>query len=431
MTRSLLFVVLTLPVAAGPLDQLYRLQSSTTARVSSADPTGGNHDWLDIAPGETKTLADITGPAIIRRFYMAPLADDRMRFRKLTLRMYWDDEKTPSVEVPFGDFYGCGLGTLRYFQSLAVNVNKGPRPGDFDGVASYLPMPFARRARITLENDGNVAGFRVWFHIDYESYPGGLPADTGRLHAQWRRDPQTKVPANVTRNSTLGDDAVRNTGGKDNYVILDAKGRGSYVGLFLTIDNQAGGWYGEGDDMIFIDGAAKPAYLGTGHEEVFNAGCCPDEEFWGPYTGFYLIENRDARFGGKNQMYRFYVNDPVRFQKQIRVTIEHGHANNFENDYTSTAFWYQQEPHAPFPTLPPAAERVPWWPPYMAEALDKELKLIQEWTRLKQAKTAFRKEDRDHFEQINRERQRSFRELRGRDFARAVAEMEQVVSRYR
>src|SRR5208283_5941917 len=116
-------------------------------------------------------------------------------------------------------------------------------------------------------------------------------------------------------------------------------------------------------------------YPGTGHEEIFNSGCCPDSEFWGPYTGFYLIENLNGNFGGKNLMYRFYVNDPVRFQKSIRVTVEHGHDNNFDNDYTSTAFWYQTEPHKSFPPLPSAQERLPGWPLDVTEALDKETKV--------------------------------------------------------
>ena len=159
-------------------------------------------------------------------------------------------------------------------------------------------------------------------------------------------------------------------------MILDAEGEGTYVGLFLTVDNVAGGWYGEGDDMIFVDGAKwPPTYPGTGHEEVFNSGCCPDAEFWGVYTGFYLIENLNGKFGGKNQMYKFYINDPVRFQKSIRVTIEHGHANNYENDYTSTAFWYQKDPHKAFPVMPSAQERLPGWPRGVGEALEKEAKL--------------------------------------------------------
>ena len=417
---------------AGPLDQLYRLKSTATARISSADPTGGNQDWITIGPGETKTLAEISGAGVLRRFYMAPLADDRMRYRKLTLRMYWDGETEPSVEVPLGDFFGSGLGTLRYFHSLVVDVNPGIRAGDFDGLVSYLPMPFASKARITLENDGQVADFRVWYHIDYEKFAdGALPPDAGRLHAQWRREAHTRVAEGNAKNTTLGNDKATNLTGKDNFVILDAKGKGAYVGLFLTIDNLVGGWYGEGDDMIFIDGAKKPVYQGTGHEEVFNAGCCPDAEFWGAYTGYYLIENRDGRFGGKNQMYRFYVNDPIRFSKEIRVTIEHGHANNFENDYTSTAFWYQQEPHKPFPVLPPAQERVPAWPAEVAQALEKEVRFVQELNRLKAAKTPISAEHKAQIELIQRERNKSFRELRGRDFAKAVDALGSVLESYR
>jgi hypothetical protein len=417
---------------AGPLDQLYRLKSTVTARISSADPAGANRDWITVGPGETKTLAEISGAGVIRRFYMAPLADDRMRYRKVTLRMYWDGEAEPSVEVPLGDFFGSGLGTLRYFHSLVVDVNPGIRAGDFDGMVSYLPMPFARSARITMENDGQVADFRVWYHIDFEKYPdGGLPPDAGRLHAQWRREAHTPVEAGNPKNTTLGADKVANLTGKDNFVILEAKGTGAYVGLFLTVDNLAGGWYGEGDDMIFIDGAKTPAYKGTGHEEVFNSGCCPDAEFWGAYTGFYLIENRDGRFGGKNQMYRFYVNDPIRFAKEIRVTIEHGHANNFENDYTSTAFWYQHEPHRRFPALPAARERLPAWPAEVAEALEKEVLFVKELNRFRAAKTVISAEHRAQIETIQRERNKSFRELRGRDFAKAVEALGSVLESYR
>jgi hypothetical protein len=417
---------------AGPLDQLYRLKSTVTARISSADPAGANRDWITVGPGETKTLAEISGAGVIRRFYMAPLADDRMRYRKVTLRMYWDGEAEPSVEVPLGDFFGSGLGTLRYFHSLVVDVNPGIRAGDFDGMVSYLPMPFARSARITMENDGQVADFRVWYHIDYEKYPdGGLPPDAGRLHAQWRREVRTLVEAGNPKNTTLGADKVANLTGKDNFVILEAKGTGAYVGLFLTVDNLAGGWYGEGDDMIFIDGAKTPAYKGTGHEEVFNSGCCPDAEFWGAYTGFYLIENRDGKFGGKNQMYRFYVNDPIRFAKEIRVTIEHGHANNFENDYTSTAFWYQHEPHQRFPALPAARKRLPAWPAEVAEALDKEVLFVKELNRFRAAKTAISAEHRAKIEMSQRERNKSFRELRGRDFAEAVEALGSVLESYR
>ena len=275
-------------VGVSPLDNLFLLQNTKTSRISSWDSTGGNYDFVSIAPGETKTLAEISGSGIIRRFYMAPLASDRMRYRKLILRMYWDGEKDPCVEVPIGDFFGSGLGTLRYFHSIAMDVNPGFQGWDFDAMVSYLPMPFAKGARITLENDGNVQNFLLWYHIDYEEYPdGSLPLNAGRFHAQWRRIAKTPVKAGNPKNSQLGNSRDSNLTGADNFVILDAAGRGSYIGLYLTIDNIAGGWYGEGDDMIFVDGAKwPPIYPGTGHEEVFNAGACPDKEFWGLYTGF-------------------------------------------------------------------------------------------------------------------------------------------------
>ena len=420
--------------SGGLLDNLFHLQNTRTARISSYDRSGGNFDWVQIAPGETKTLAEIPGAGVIRRFYVAPLSSDRMRYRKMVVRMYWDGHKEPCVEVPLGDFFGSGLGTLRYFHSIAMDVNPGFRSWDFDAMVSYLPMPFAAGARITLENDGGLKDLSLWYHVDYELYADGkLPPDTGRFHAQWLRVAKTPVRPGVAKNSTLGNMSSRNTTGKDNYVILDAAGRGSYIGLYLIVDNIAGGWYGEGDDMIFVDGAMwPPTYPGTGHEEVFNAGCCPDKEFWGLYTGFYLIENYKAPFGGKNQMYRFYVNDPVRFQKSIRVTIEHGHDNNFENDYTSTAFWYQDEPHKAFPPLPIAKDRLPGWPEGVAPALERE-------TRLREATTAdptgsgtikLNDEDAAEWQKLEAARNQSFRALAYPDFIRDVDATEAILKKY-
>jgi hypothetical protein len=416
-----------------PLDGLYLLKDTKTLRVSSYDTTGRNKDWIAIAPGETTTLFDVTGTGVIRRFYMAPLAADRMRYRKLVLRMYWDGEQDPSVEVPLGDFFGAGLGTLRYIHSRIVDINKGPRGGDFDGMVNYFPMPFQKSARITLENDGKVPGFMLWYHIDYEQLPpGALPANAGTLHAQWRRVAKASVRDGIPKNTTSGADSIKNLTGKDNFLMLDAEGEGSYVGLFLIVDNIVGGWYGEGDDMIFVDGAKwPPTFSGTGHEEVFSAGCCPDEEFWGEYTGFYLIENLNGNYGGKNQMYKFYVNDPVRFQKSIRVTLEHGHANNFANDYTSTAFWYQKEPHKAFPALPSAQERLPGWPQGVAEALELEAQLAAELSTLQREGTVRLSEaDSKLLQTVLEDATKAFRALRYEDYRRNVAAFQGVMERY-
>jgi hypothetical protein len=142
-----------------------------------------------------------------------------------------------------------------------------------------------------------------------------------------------------------------NLDGVENYVALDARGKGQMVGLVLEVENIAGGWYGEGDDMVFIDGDTWPPRIhGSGHEEVFGSGACTISEYARPYSGFHLVEHGDYR--GLVGMYRWYVADPIRFDESIRWTIEHGHANNFANNYASVAYWYQTEHHAPFPTLP-------------------------------------------------------------------------------
>lgn len=330
------------------------LKSASSVRVSSFDATGGNSDWKTVPPGGTLELANLPGAGCIRHIYFT-IGGPPHYLRELVLRMYWDGETSPSVETPFGDFFGLGQERVRFFRSLLVTVNPGA--GGIDGTVgfnSYFPMPFAKGARLTLTNEGAETVGAVWYHIDYEKLPR-IDKDAGRFHAQWRRVNPT-VAVGEHKNETIHD--AKNTDGKENYVILDAQGQGNLAGYFLNVDNIAGGWYGEGDDMIFIDGEPwPPSFHGTGTEEIFGGGACPDVEYAGPYTGFHLVGNRD--FSGKTSMYRFFVTDPIRFQKSIRVTLEHGHADNYANDYSSTAFWYQAEPHAAFPAMPAVAERLP------------------------------------------------------------------------
>ena len=336
------------------------LRDSTSARVSSWDRSGGNGDSRTIAPGRTFKLADIPGAGCIRHVYFTVI-DREHYLRDMVLRMYWDGEAEPSVEVPFGDFFGLGHEQPRFFQSLMVSVNPGTGVVGTFGFNSYFPMPFADGARLTLTNEG-ATPVGVWYHIDYEKLDA-LDDNVGRFHAQWHRENPTDA-VGEEKNVTIHDGI--NLDGEENYVILDAEGRGNVVGYFLNVDNVAAGqhggngdtWYGEGDDMIFVDGEEwPPSFHGTGSEEIFGGGACPNVPYAGPYTGYHLVGNPD--YLGKVSMYRFFVTDPIRFQKSIRVTIEHGHANNMANDYSSCAFWYQSEPHAPFPALPPALDRRP------------------------------------------------------------------------
>jgi hypothetical protein len=335
---------------------MIHLTDGSSARASSWDRTGGNADMFHAAPGETLELANIPGAGCIRHVYFT-IGGPEHYLRGMVLRMYWDGEKTPSVETPFGDFFGMGHERVRFFRSLLVTVNPGANGLlGTHGFNSYFLMPFANGARITLTNEGSEPVGAVWYHIDYEKLDK-IPEDTGRFHAQWRRENPTTAVGDK-KNTALHEGV--NLDGKENYVILEAQGHGNLAGYFLNIDNLVGGWYGEGDDMIFIDDDTwPPSFHGTGSEEIFGGGACPNTEYAGPYTGFYLVGNKD--FSGKVSMYRFFVTDPIRFRKSIRVSIEHGHANNMANDYSSTAFWYQSEPHGPFPALLPLSERLPRW----------------------------------------------------------------------
>jgi hypothetical protein len=356
-----------------PLTEAMILRDAQSRRASSYDRTGGNADWQMFDPGQTLALAELNGAGCIKHFYWTYIIGEentRERlFRDMILRMYWDGEELPSVECPIGDFFGVSNCMLRPIRSLVLVINPGTGATPVSwGLNSYFPMPFSNGARVEVTNEAEVP-LGIWYHIDYETYPKPPQwlEDAGRFHAQFRRTKTTAVAAPGGLNTT----------GEENYVILEAAGRGSLAGYMLSVDNVTGGWWGEGDDMVFIDGESwPPSFHGTGSEEIFGGGAGPNVEYSGPYTGFHLVENRlDDAWFGKNGMYRFFVHDPIRFQESIRVTIEHGHANDLANDYSSVAYWYQEEPHAPFPALPPPEERAVIKPPpvtYVEGAIEAE-----------------------------------------------------------
>jgi hypothetical protein len=280
--------------------------------------------------------------------------------------MFWDGEKRPSVEVPIGDFFGVGHGVARHFVSLPLNMIAKPGRGNQAGMNCYFPMPFNSSARIEVENQAGVEVEALYYYVDYEVYPE-VRENTAYFHAQWRREnpckkkvfPKKKGKAHADHSNEV------NLDGKDNYVILDAKGRGHYVGCLLNVDNteafhQNYTWFGEGDDMIFVDGEAWPPSLhGTGTEDYFcSAWGFPCGEYAGPYHGVSLAGDVEE-WSGKWSVYRFHIEDAIHFKKSIRVTIEHGHANDQGNDYSSVAYWYQMEPHKSFPRMPAASRRLP------------------------------------------------------------------------
>jgi len=386
------------------LTSLARLRDFTSQRLSSFDRTGGNNDWVTIKPGRRHTLAEIDGPGCIKHIWCTHgHGNDRDCMRSTVLRMWWDGEATPSVEVPLADFFGGGFGVCKDFWSLPLQMN----PDAGRGMNCWFPMPFRRHARIEIHNEWSKdAG--LYYYVDYELYanrgpkqspsgseghklgPSGSEGlwddDLAYFHAQWRRENPTqgwgrkdlKGPRNIEHLRWYW--KTPNTTGAENYVILEAKGQGQYVGCHLDVDcfrREKNDWYGEGDDMIFIDGEPWPPSLhGTGTEDYFSTAFCPRTEYSSPYCGLTQYsggpwgrEDQMWPFRGKNSLYRFHIEDPIRFHKSIRVTIEHGHNNKLSNDYSSTAYWYQLEPHARFPKLPPAKLRLarPDWPAFEPE----------------------------------------------------------------
>ena len=342
-------------ISGSPLAGLPLLRNATSHRASSWDRSGGNDDRLHIQPGETALLADVKGAGCVRHMWVTIACDDPDYLRKIVLSAWWDDEELPSIKVPVGDFFGIGHAQTRNFSALPLQMS----PQNGKGFNCWFPMPFARAARFTATSEC-ATEVLFYYYIDYQRYDS-LPPGLGYFHAQWRR----QNPADGIAEEGMSNEEFllqgSNTTGDGNYVILEARGRGHYVGCNLNIHNlrltEQWNWYGEGDDMMFVDGEPFPPSLhGTGTEDYFNTAWCPDQEYAAPYHG--ITMGGGPNWSGKVSLYRFHVEDPVCFRESIRISIEHGHNNHRSDDISSTAYWYQTEPHQPF-DLSPLAERLP------------------------------------------------------------------------
>lgn len=291
----------------------------------------------------TFTVAEIDGPGSIQHIWMTPTGN----WRHSILRFYWDDETEPSVEVPVGDFFGMAWGKYSNLNSLAVAVNPG------SAFNCYWPMPFRKKCKITMENIGD-KDMILYYQVDYVLTE--VPTDAAYFHAQFRR--VHRVPY------------------KEDYVMVDnIKGRGHYVGTYMAYEIHDNGWWGEGEIKFFMDGDKQyPTIIGTGTEDYFCGSYDWDTrkkvaegvevveytEYTGPYTGLHQVIKGDGhyqimqRFG----MYRWHINDPIRFEKDLKITIQDlGWRNDgrylpLQDDIASVVFWYQTEPHNTFPKLP-------------------------------------------------------------------------------
>ena len=358
----LLALLLAMPIQAwaqgteGTLLDLARIHSGVQSRrISSFDRTGGNNDRFENIPtGERRTLFQVEGAGLINHIWItiAPPPPELNR-NDIILRMYWDGADAPCVEAPIGAFFGQGWDESYPFVSLPLAA--GPREGR--GLVSYFVMPFATGARIEVENDTGRAIDAFYYYVDYVKLDR-LSADMGRFHAWYNHELTEALPEGENEWALLGAQGS-NTTGAGNYLIADVEGKGHYVGVNYFVHSPSPMWYGEGDDMIFIDGEAWPPSLhGTGTEDYFNTSWSPNALYAHPFYGYARV-NDDVGWLGRTHVYRFHVTDPLYFDRSLRFTIEHGHNNNLTLDISSVAYWYQAGPHKPYPAVPDRAARKP------------------------------------------------------------------------
>ncbi|HWD39738.1 MAG TPA: glycoside hydrolase family 172 protein [Fimbriimonas sp.] len=349
-------------MSQGPLAGIFNIVDAKSRRISSYDRSGGNADFIKVPQGETVTLAEMKGAGIVKHIWITIASNDELHRRNLVLRMYWDGQEHPSVEAPIGEFFGQGWGKKYNFVSLPLAA--APKEGN--ALVCYFPMPYGNGARITVENQGTCDVGSFYYYIDFEEHPS-IPDTAGRFHAWYHQEltePESDLGSTENEWALIGEQS-NNCSDAKNYLFCEPDGEGHYVGVNYFVNCPSPIWYGEGDDMFLVDGEPWPGSAhGTGTEDYFNQSWCPDEHYLHPYFGTAYApgrNNNDGRFGwiGHTHVYRFHLEDPIRFKKSLRASIEHGHANCLTLDLASVAYWYQTLPSKPFPALPSAEERKP------------------------------------------------------------------------
>jgi len=323
-----------------------RLRNYKSLKQSSFDRTGGNADAFHIAPGGELEVFQSAGPGIITHIWFTIAARSGHHLKEIVLRIFWDGNTKPSVEVPVGDFFGLNLGDYFVYQSAFLNCSS------VKALNCYFAMPFQKSARITVTNESKLEVNAFYSNIDYQLVPS-LAAEALYFHAQYRQ-----ATPNHADSYAAGQKEI-NLNGAHNYVFFETKGRGHMMGVTFGVLQNSDGWFGEGDEMIFIDDPDKPAITGTGTEDYLNgAWDFAAVQFAHLYNGAPFISSAE-RDGGRYCLYRWHADNPVTFNTYMRHTIEHGHANDRADNFYSVGYWYQTEPATDFPPLPPVETR---WP---------------------------------------------------------------------
>lgn len=327
---------------AGPLD-LARLKDYEARRATSNNVyVESNDDSKRPIPGETIVLADLEGPGVVTHIWMTLAANEYAWPRLLRFRVYYDGSRTPSIDVPLGDFFAVGHGYERNVDSVMIRNTSNGRARN-----SYWAMPFRRSCRITITNEGSRRVSMLYYQVDWQKHRE-LPADVGYLHALYRQD---LPPA----------------AGRD-YTVLDVKGRGHLAGAVVNVIQTEAGWFGEGDDLFYVDGSPTPQLEGTGTEDYFL-------DAWGLrassglMVGIPIAEGRHV--GARLSGYRWHLSDPVPFTTSLRFDMEHkgwkqdpdpkkvdGFRERFDL-WSSVAFWYQEGVNEHLPEMPYGRARLP------------------------------------------------------------------------
>lgn len=325
-------------------------QNYQSLKQSSYDVTGGNADRWPLAVKETKEIFNAQGPGVISHIWFTISAPTTYHLKEIILRIYWDGNPKPSVEVPVGDFFGLNLGQYNVYQSAFLNCSS------VKALNCYFAMPFQKSARITVTNESSKVVGAFYSNIDYQIVPA-LPERSLYFHAQYRQAIPNQADSYESPAKAL------NIEGSRNYVFMETRGVGQLLGVTLGVLQNSESWMGEGDEMIFVDQEAKPMITGTGSEDYFcgawnfggRDGAVP---FAHLYNGAHLISSPE-RPGGRYCLYRWHADNPITFRKYLKHTIEHGHANDRADCFYSVAYWYQSEPYTDFPSLPPVDSRIP------------------------------------------------------------------------
>jgi hypothetical protein len=335
------FLAVAVGAAAQPIDQPQPYQA---ARVSSARTDFANADAAKVAPHASHVVAELTGPGKIVHWWFTIATPEENYLRTTWIKVFWDGAAEPAIEAPFGHFHALSHGAVRPVRSAFITVEARPdlnlnlKNRNVAGFNCTFPMPFARGARIVIENRSPAPLTALYYQIDWQRWPQA-PSPL-RFHARWRESPPDPFPGDAA-----GRADARNTRLEDNHLILDTQGKGHFAGVVLSVDAAGRGWW-EGDEFIWIDGEKTPSILGTGTEDYFGGAWGFRQEYNTDYHGVSFMEkvpDRPDWQAGRFTVYRFHEKDPIPFRRSFRLSIERGH-NNHRRDstYSSVAFWYQE-----------------------------------------------------------------------------------------